>query len=203
LSESIIAKAESEPHPSTGQPVGLPVDATAARRPGLITLEGRYGRVEKLDMHHAANLWKAYAGHDHIWTYLSAYGPFSDAAAFSDWFASRVALEDPYSYAIVDTSEHALGIAALMEIRPAMRVIEVGHIVYSPALMRTPLGTEAQYLLARYAFETLGYRRYEWKCDPIASSTSSPSTATASLARSSREFFVWVGGDRRTPPPAT
>jgi RimJ/RimL family protein N-acetyltransferase len=54
-----------------------------------------------------------------------------------------------------------------MEIRPAMRVIEVGHIVYSPALQRTPLGTEAQYLLARYAFETLGYRRYEWKCNAL------------------------------------
>src|SRR5213592_2336642 len=101
-------------------------------------------------------------------TYLSAYGPFSDAPAFSDWLASRVVLEDPYSYAIVVTSGHALGIAALMEIRPAMRVIEVGHIVYSPALMRTPLGTEAQYLLARYAFETLGYRRYEWKCDALS-----------------------------------
>ena len=46
-------------------------------------------------------------------------------------------------------------------------MIEVGHIVYSPALQRTPLGTEAQYLLARYAFETLGYRRYEWKCDAL------------------------------------
>ena len=54
-----------------------------------------------------------------------------------------------------------------MEIRPAMRVIEVGNIVYSPALQRTPLGTEAQYLLARYAFETLGYRRYEWKCNAL------------------------------------
>ena len=48
-----------------------------------------------------------------------------------------------------------------------MRVIEVGHIVYSPELQRTPLGTEAQYLLARYAFETLGYRRYEWKCNAL------------------------------------
>jgi RimJ/RimL family protein N-acetyltransferase len=48
-----------------------------------------------------------------------------------------------------------------------MGVIEVGHILYSPALQRTPLGTEAQYLLARYAFETLGYRRYEWKCDAL------------------------------------
>jgi len=54
-----------------------------------------------------------------------------------------------------------------MEIRPAMRVIEVGNILYSPALQRTPLGTEAQYLLARYAFETLGYRRYEWKCNAL------------------------------------
>ncbi len=167
MAEAIIVKSESEPHPSTGQPVGLPVDATPARRPGPVTLEGRYGRVEKLDVRHAANLWKAYAGHDHIWTYLSAYGPFSDAPAFSDWLASRVVFEDPYSYAIVGTSGHALGIAALMEIRPAMRVIEVGHVVYSPALMRTPLGTEAQYLLARYAFETLGYRRYEWKCDAL------------------------------------
>ena len=48
-----------------------------------------------------------------------------------------------------------------------MRVIEVGGVVYSPAMQRTPLATEAQYLLARYAFETLGYRRYEWKCDTL------------------------------------
>jgi RimJ/RimL family protein N-acetyltransferase len=43
----------------------------------------------------------------------------------------------------------------------------VGHVLYSPALQRTPLGTEAQYLLARYVFDTLGYRRYEWKCDSL------------------------------------
>ena len=48
-----------------------------------------------------------------------------------------------------------------------MRVIETGSIVYGPALQRTPLATETQYLLARYAFETLGYRRYEWKCDAL------------------------------------
>jgi RimJ/RimL family protein N-acetyltransferase len=159
--------ATSEPHPSTGQPVGLPVDTRPAERPGPVTLLGRYGRVEKLAMRHAADLWQAFAGHDHIWTYLSSYGPFADAGAFADWLASRVALDDPYSYAIVDSSGRAVGIATLMEIRPAMRVIEVGHIVYSPALMRTPLGTEVQYLLARYAFETLGYRRYEWKCNAL------------------------------------
>lgn len=151
-------------HPQTGQPIGAPVDATPARRPEPVLLQGRYGRVEKLDARHAASLWEAVQGHDAIWTYMSQYGPFADAAAFAAWVQTRVPLEDPYSYAVVAPGERCLGIATLMEIRPAMRVIEVGHIVYAPALQRTPLGTEAQYLLARYAIETLGYRRYEWKC---------------------------------------
>ena len=80
-----------EPDPVTGQPVGLPVDTTPAQRPGPVTLEGRYGRVERLAMRHAEDLWQAYAGHDPIWTYLSSYGPFSDFAAFSDWLAGRAA----------------------------------------------------------------------------------------------------------------
>jgi RimJ/RimL family protein N-acetyltransferase len=157
---------ESEPHPSTGQPVGLPVDQTPAQPPGPVTLEGRYGRIEKLAPHHEAALWKTVQGHDQTWTYMS-YGPFSGVTSFSFWFADRPNLDDPYSYAVVDRSGEAVGIATLMEIRPAMRVIEVGHIVYSPALQRTPLGTEAQYLLAHYVFETLGYRRYEWKCNAL------------------------------------
>ena len=156
----------SEPHPVTGQPVGVPVDATPAQRPSPVTLEGRYGRVERLAQHHDAALWNAVKGHDRIWTYMS-YGPLADFAGFSEWLASRVKLEDPYSYAIIERSGQAVGIATLMEIRQAMRVIEVGNIVYSPALQRTPLGTEAQYLLARYAFETLGYQRYEWKCNAL------------------------------------
>lgn len=95
--------------------------------------------------------------HDELW-------PFADAAAFAHWVAARAALDDPYSYAIVDAAGRAVGIFALMEIRPEHRAIEVGHVVYSPALQRTSLATEAQYLLARYVFETLHYRRYEWKC---------------------------------------
>ena len=106
-------------------------------------------------------------GHDHIWTYMSSYGPFANGETFTDWVASRVSLEDPYSYAVVAPSGEAVGITTLMDIRTAARSVEVGHIVYSPALQRTPLGTEMQYLLARYAFETLGNRRYEWKCNAL------------------------------------
>jgi RimJ/RimL family protein N-acetyltransferase len=154
-------------HPQTGQPVGAPVDTTPAARPGPVTLQGRFGRVERLTSSHAASLWAHVLDVDAIWTYIPDAGPFADEAAFRDWLAKRIAAADPYAYAIIDHDGRVVGTAALMNIVPAMRVIEIGSIVYSRALQRTPLGTEAQYLLARYAFETLGYRRYEWKCDAL------------------------------------
>jgi RimJ/RimL family protein N-acetyltransferase len=158
----------SEPHPQTGQPVGLPVERTSpAPRPGPVTLKGRYGRLEKLKPDHTADLWSAFAGHDQVWTYIPTDGPFATAAEFVPCIARRAAADDPYAYAIVDASDRAVGYVTLMRIEPEMRVIEVGHVLYSPALQRTPLGTETQYLLARYVFEMLGYRRYEWKCDAL------------------------------------
>jgi RimJ/RimL family protein N-acetyltransferase len=151
---------------ATARPVGAPVDPSPAQLPGPAALSGRFGSVARLDARRdASHLWQALRGHDEVWTYMSTYGPFADEASFSTWLAERQTLKDPYYYTVLDQSGGALGLATLMEIRPAMRVIEVGHIVYSPALQRTPLATETQYLLARYVFETLGYRRYEWKCD--------------------------------------
>jgi RimJ/RimL family protein N-acetyltransferase len=95
---------------------------------------------------------------------------------------ARSASQDPYAYAIIDAADRAVGYVTLLRIVPDMRVIEVGHVLYSPALQRTPLGTETQYLLARYVFETLGYRRYEWKCDALnaASLRGAPPCATGS-----------------------
>ena len=147
------------------QPVGPPVDAKPAPLPGPVTLSGRYGSVIRLAAaQHSSDLWQAVRGRDELWTYMG-YGPFADEPAFVAWLAGREPLKDPYYYTVLDPTGRAVGLSTLMEIRPAMRVIEVGHILYSPALQRTPLATEAQYLLARYVFETLGYRRYEWKCD--------------------------------------
>jgi len=157
-----------EREPKSEPPLGPRVDASPALPPGPERLAGRFGRVEKLDpAAHGQGLWEALRGHDAIWTYLPN-GPFADGDSFAAWLAPRAKLADPYCYAIVDSaSGRAVGIASLMEIRPAMRVIEVGHIVYAPALQRTPLATEAQYLLAAYVFDTLGYRRYEWKCNAL------------------------------------
>ncbi len=151
-----------------GQPLGRVVDTTPAERPEPVMREGRTCRIEKLDpARHADGLWQALKADDRTWTYMG-YGPFADGKVFANWLDERAIMLDPLSYAIADrASGLPLGIATLMEIRPAMRVIEVGNLVYSPALQRTVAATEAQYLLAKYVFEELGYRRYEWKCNAL------------------------------------
>jgi RimJ/RimL family protein N-acetyltransferase len=180
----------SEPHPLTGQPIGLRVENPGpAPRPGPVTLKGRYGHLEKLAPEHAAELWSVFGGQDRLWTYISADGPFANFEAFAALIAKRAAATDPYAYAIIDMAGRAIAYFTLLRIVPEMRVIEVGHVLYSPALQRTPLGTEAQYLLARYVFETLGYRRYEWKCDAL-------NVASQRAAR--RYGFVYEGTFRQS-----
>jgi len=153
---------------TVNQPLGNEVDATPAERPGAIRLDGRLCRIETLDPAlHGDGLWRSFKEDQSIWTYL-AYGPFADERSFAAWLDERAVLLDPFSYAVVDLATGlASGIVTLMEIRPAMRVIEIGNIVYGRPLQRTPAATEAQYLMAQYVFEWLGYRRYEWKCNAL------------------------------------
>lgn len=152
---------------TSAQPVGQAVNATPAQVPGPAALKGRFGHLEKLDPSRVVfDLWEALKSCSDVWTYMS-YGPFPDAGTFSNFVAGIATLNDPYYYGVFDRDGRAQGWTSLMRIQPEARVIEVGSIVYAPALQRTPLATEAQYLLARHVFETLGYRRYEWKCDAL------------------------------------
>ena len=56
--------------------------------------------------------------------------------------------------------------AAYLRIEAVHKVIEVGHILFTPKLQRTVAATEAMFLMAQHVFE-LGYRRYEWKCNSL------------------------------------
>ncbi len=145
--------------------VGPLIDATPARLPERITLKGRYGWLEPLDADkHAAPLWHHAKGDDDLWDYLFS-GPFAEEAAFTDYLRNSAARTDPLAYAVMTAEGDAVGFMTLMEIRPVHKVIETGSICYTKALQRTPLATEAQYLHMAYAFDVLGYRRYEWKCN--------------------------------------
>ena len=154
-----------------GQPIGSALAAwTAAARPPRTVMEGRFCRLEPVDLEaHASALFAAFREdrEGRIWTYL-AYGPFEREADFRAWMRAACLGEDPLFHAIVEQrSGRALGVASLLRIEPGTGVIEVGHINYGPRLQRTAAATEAMYLLMRRVFAELGYRRYEWKCDAL------------------------------------
>ncbi|MEM7015070.1 MAG: GNAT family protein [Verrucomicrobiota bacterium] len=135
--------------------------------PPHATLTGRHCRLEPLDAQtHASELFAAF-NEDALWTYL-AYGPFDSAESYASWIDGNTAGKDPLFYAIVDSKTRiAVGVASFLRIKPNEGVIEVGHIVFSPQLRRTPAATESMYLMMRHIFDDLGYRRYEWKCDAL------------------------------------
>ncbi|MFG1350656.1 GNAT family N-acetyltransferase [Xanthobacter autotrophicus] len=151
-------------------PLGAPVEGGPARRPAPVTLEGRHVALVPFDAdRHAASLYALSHGpeRDALWAYLSA-APFPDEAAFQRFYAEAATRTDPLLFAIVETgSGRAVGHATYMRMEPAHRVIEVGNILYTPALQLTPGATEAMYLMARHVFEDLACRRYEWKCNAL------------------------------------
>jgi RimJ/RimL family protein N-acetyltransferase len=151
-----------------GQPIGPPLADWASRpRPSSTPMSGRFCRLERIDVErHASDLHAANTDPS-SWTYLF-YGPFDDFKSYRQWLADMAARDDPFFYAIVDNvTRKATGVAAYMRIDPPNGVIEVGHLNFSPALQQTPAATEAMYLMMRRAFDELGYRRYEWKCDSL------------------------------------
>jgi RimJ/RimL family protein N-acetyltransferase len=166
-----------------GQPVGRPLPGWTPRAaPDAAVLTGAYCRLERLDPErHAAELYDAdrLDTRGESWTYLP-YGPFASLDGYRKWAEDACAGADPRFYAVVTTDPadgepRATGVLSLMRIQPEAGVIEVGHVHYSPLLQRHRAATEAQYLLARYVFDDLGYRRFEWKCDAL----NAPSRAAA------------------------
>ena len=153
-----------------GQPIGDPVPAfEGARPPALATLEGRFCRLEKLAVAHSRDLFEALQADESgaLWTYLSESPPV-DLGEMTAWVERVSDKADPAFYALIERSSgRCLGRAAYMRIAPAAGSIEVGSILYSPGLQRTPVATEAMYLMMQHAFDALGYRRYEWKCDSL------------------------------------
>jgi RimJ/RimL family protein N-acetyltransferase len=135
-------------------------------RPSAVSLRGRTVLLEPLDAErHAAALWQAIRGHDDLWTWM-ADGPFASEAEFRQFIEKKLAAQDAVFLAIVPIeTQHAQGFASWMRMDAANGVAEVGNILLAPALQRTTAATEAMFLMASHIFDTLGYRRYEWKCN--------------------------------------
>ncbi len=139
---------------------------TPRTRPERVVIDGRYARLEPLDARmHGDDLFAASMaeGAEDRFRYLFEAG--MDRAAFQMWLDKHEATTDPMFWAVIDkASGRAEGRQALMRIDPMHGVIEIGSILWGPAIARSRVATEALHLFAKHAFSTLGYRRFEWKC---------------------------------------
>jgi RimJ/RimL family protein N-acetyltransferase len=142
---------------------------TARPRPPRTPMQGRTVRLEPLDPErHGPALFRAAEGpgaDSRLWDWLPV-GPFGSEAAFRVWLDPLPASNDPLFFAILTEPDGVpRGMASFLRITPQHGVVEIGHIWLGVGLQRTTAATEAMWLLARRAFDELGYRRLEWKCD--------------------------------------
>ena len=164
-------------------------------------MDGQFCHVKPLDPgRHAENLFVMNAQDvtGRSWTYLP-YGPFPALEEYRRWVTEVSRTDDPLFFAIVDKSSgRPVGVASYLRIAPAIGTIEVGHIHFSERLKQTPVATEAMFLMMQRVF-SLGYRRYEWKCDAL----NAPSRAAAerlgfSYEGTFRQATIYKGRNRDT-----
>lgn len=185
------------------QKIGAPVPQWINKeRPSVENIDGKYCRLEHVDStKHFEDLYQVYGplSAPKNWTYLP-FENFKNEDSFRVFLKSMSQSVDPFHFAIVDIeSGKALGTVALMRIDSTQGVIEVGYVIYSDEMKKSRIGTEAQFLLADYIFNDLGYRRYEWKCDAL----NLPSIAAAirlgfTFEGIFRQAMVYKGRNRDT-----
>ena len=156
---------------SNALPLGDPADPVPAEAPSAIPMLGTWVSLVPVDpAGHAPGLFAAAHGdpeRDAVWTYM-AYGPFENEAAMAEWLGGCVDSEDPRFFTVLDRRTGVpVGVVSYLNVDTAMRRLELGHIWYGPSAQHTRVNTETIYLLLARAFDELGNRRVEWKCDAL------------------------------------
>ncbi|KKC34432.1 GNAT family N-acetyltransferase [Devosia psychrophila] len=144
--------------------MSAPIPAKSA--PERIVLEGRYVRLEPLAANHAADIFEISSmpggAERYRWLFSTAPETLAEVEAR---IADTTWGENRYVAVVDQASGKVVGQQGWMRIRPEHGSIEIGGVYWGLPMARTPLATEALYLFARHAFDDLGYRRFEWKCN--------------------------------------
>ena len=182
--------------------LGFAVKFKKAKLPSKKKLIGKYCFLEPINIRkHSKNLYKNFSldKKNIIWTYLP-YGPFKSHGSFKKWLKSFCLNKDPFFYAIYSKKHNQYcGMASYLRITPEYGSIEVGHINYSPILQNTTEGTETMYLMMKNAFEVLGNRRYEWKCNNLNSASNYAAERLGfKFEGIFRQMFIFKGRNRDT-----
>ena len=138
--------------------------------PNKEKIVGEFCVLEKVDKNkHFNDLYELFGptSNPRTWTYLS----LNASQNREEFWNHLVKIENNNQethYAILDKKEKkVLGSFALVEIDQENGSVEVGYVIYSDKLKKTRMATEAQFLLMKYVFDELGYRRYVWMSDSL------------------------------------
>jgi RimJ/RimL family protein N-acetyltransferase len=153
------------------RPLGAQLEWEPAARPGRTPLRGEHVVIRPVMA--VADAVELYAeshpprGDPELWMYLPT-GPYPDVDAFKEDLLVMERSEDPLFFTLIPLpGQHPAGVASYLRITPEHGVIEIGHIWFGASLRRTTAAAETIYLLAAHAFDELGYRRLEWKCNAL------------------------------------
>lgn len=171
VTELLEEQIPQEPDPGTGLPIGPEMANTQpAGTPERVVLQGRYCRLEPFDAErHSRDLYQASTPADanQRFQYLMERPP-GNAEDLNTWITQVKDSTDPLFFAVIsEQTGRVEGRQSFLRITPAQQSIEIGNIYWGPAIAGTQVATEANFLFAQYVFETLGYRRYEWKCNAL------------------------------------
>ena len=150
--------------------MGYRVKFIKAKFPSKKRLIGKYCYLEPVNVKkHSKDLFKNFSkdkkGID--WIYMPQ-GPFKNEISLKKYLKDKNLTGNPFFYTIYSKRLKTFcGLASYLRIKPQVGTIEVGYITYAKNLQRTVESTEAMFLMMKNAFDKLGYRRYEWKCDNL------------------------------------
>lgn len=148
-----------------GQSLGVSVEGWSARKfPDLSEIIGKYCTLKPLDLPHHADLLFNNLQNKDDWTYLP-FGPFNEFDQFYKWL--EVDSQHKQFYVILGEDHPSIGLASFHDVDVFHGVIEVGSVIFSKNLQRTRSATEAMFLMMKYVFDDLGYRRYQWRCNSL------------------------------------
>jgi len=184
------------------QKFSFKINFKKSKIPSRKKLVGKYSLLEPLNIKkHSKDLYVNFSKDkkNRIWAYLP-YGPFKTYKIFKKWLKTFCLKKDPFFYAIYSKKHNQYcGMASYLRITPEHGSIEVGHINYSPILQNTTEGTETMYLMMKNAFEVLGNRRYEWKCNNLNSASKYAAERLGfKFEGIFRQMFIFKGRNRDT-----
>ncbi|UJR14445.1 hypothetical protein I4U23_001442 [Adineta vaga] len=141
--------------------------------PQYHSIQGQYCRLELLNSKTNdqvfQQLYDAFKPIEDMHFKYLKYGPFKTVDDVKELVRQK---EQPSSNTVLYTifvNDIAVGFVGYLRIDCDQGTIEIGNVNYGHELVRTRQATEVVFLLLKYAFDTLGYRRVEWRCNSLNS----------------------------------